>query len=231
MGVELFRSSGGEACTVTLREAPEGEAGGWQIQLSRPAQLVLAFLNEEYAVLTEETRQEGYLHEAFARGNGTLLREMIDHVLVCEEERGFDPVVRLAAYSYSHELFDLSRLSSYTNRVSLETSVVGKTPMEQMAAGWQAILEAYKAEPFAQRSDLFQALVADAQAQHYPFELGVATEYPSISQLLKAFITEMVRRRVLLRRCPVCGRYSLAAEDAVCGCQATKAEEDSDEAA
>ncbi|MDR2753656.1 MAG: hypothetical protein LBB50_05055 [Oscillospiraceae bacterium] len=216
MVAETFQAAGSEACTVLLQETQD-DTPGWYLHLRCPAALVLAFLNDEFDELTQTPEQEHVLRTELARGNGAQLREMIDHVLVCKEERGFDPIVRLAAYSFAHEMFDLSRLASFTERVSLETAVVGTVPTENMAARWGAILKAHKAAPFAQRSDLFRALLEDANSARYPFELSMAREYPSISQMLKAFVAEMVRTRALLRRCPACGRYLLAAEDA-CTC-------------
>jgi len=222
MVVEVFRSSGGEACALSLRDTVDGADAAWGFQLETPARLVLAFLNEEYEALGQgaplDPGQAWYFREAFSRGNCALLREMIDHVLVCREERGFDPVTRLAAYSFAHELFDLSRVASYAERVSLETSVVGTRDMAHMTAGWSAILEAHKKEPLARRSDLFEALMQDAAEKGYSFELSVAQEYSSLPQLLKSIVVEMIRGRVLLRRCPGCGRYSLAADESGCGC-------------
>jgi len=222
MVVELFRSSGSEACALSLRDTVEGLDVAWGFQLEYPARLALAFLNGEYEDLSQrEPLSEGqarYFRDAFSRGNCALLREMIDHVLVCREERGFDPVTRLAAYSFAHELFDLSRVASYAERVSLETSVVGTKEMTHMTAGWSAILEAHKKEPLARRSDLFEALVQDAAEKGYSFELSVSQEYSSLPQLLKSIVVEMIRERELLRRCPGCSRYSLAGAESGCGC-------------
>ena len=222
MVVEMFRSSGSEACALSLRDTVEGLDIAWGFQLESPARLVLAFLNGEYEDLHQgeplSAGQAWYFREAFSRGNCALLREMIDHVLVCREERGFDPITRLAAYSFAHELFDLTRVASYAERVSLETSVVGTKDMTHMTAGWSAILEAHKKEPLARRSDLFEALMQDAAEKGYYFELSVSQEYSSLPQLLKSIVVEMIRGRALLRRCPACGRYSLAGEESGCGC-------------
>jgi rRNA maturation protein Nop10 len=222
MVVELFRSSGSEACALSLRDTVEGIDVAWDFQLEYPARLVLAFLNGEYEDLNQrEPLSEGqawYFRDAFSRGNCALLRELVDHVLVCREARGFDPITRLAAYSFAHELFDLSRVASYAERVSLETSVVGTKDMTHMTAGWSAILEAHKKEPLARRSDLFEALMQDAAEKGYSFELSVSQEHSSLPQLLKSVVAEMIRERELLRRCPACGRYSLAEEESGCGC-------------
>ena len=222
MVVELFRCAGSEACALSLRDTVDGAQVAWAFQLESPARLALAFLNDEYESLAQgaplEAGQAWVFREAFSRGNCALLREMIGHVLVCREERGFDPVARLAAYSFAHELFDLSRVASYAERVSLETSVVGTRDMTRMSAGWSVILEAHKKEPLARRSDLFEALLRDAAEKGYAFELSVSQEYSSLPQLLKSVVVEMIRGRVLLRRCPGCGRYSLAGEQSGCGC-------------
>ena len=218
MVVEAFRSAGSEACALSLRGAEEGAE--WRFQLECPARLVLAFLNEEYEGMCETmtAAQAWHFRDAFSRGNCALLRDMVDHVLVCREARGFDPVTRLAAYSFAHELFDLSRVASYAERVSLETSVVGTKEMTHMTAGWSTILEAHKKEPLARRSDLFEALVQDAAEKGYSFELSVSQEYSSLPQLLKSIVAEMIRERELLRRCPGCGSYSLAGGESGCGC-------------
>ena len=222
MVVETFRTSGSEACALTVQDNVNGVAVEWSFQLECPARLVLAFLNEDYESFTKEDpptdEQAWYLRGAFAKGNGALLREMVDHVLVCREERGFDPITRLAAYSFAHELFDLSRVASYAERVSLEASVVGTKAMASMTAGWSGILSAHKAQPLAQRSDLFEALVLDAAEKGYAFELSLSQEHSSLSQLLKSFVVEMIRTRVLLGRCPGCGQYFLAAEGSDCNC-------------
>jgi len=196
----------------------------WRFLLDRPACLVLAFLNDDYSgIRVSETdfvssEQAEYYREAFSRGNGALLRDMIDHVLVCTEERGFDPIIRLAAYSFANEMFDLSRVASFTERISLEASVLGVESTQQMALAWSALLGKHKQKPFPCREALFESLVKDANENEYPFALGLLIEYPSLPQLLKAFVVEMIRSRVLLRRCGECGRYALAKEPAACSC-------------
>jgi len=218
MALEIFRSFGGEACAFTVRERVNGESVEWHFQLKRPLQLVLAFLNEEpdaLGQLTEE--QQGYFREGFASGGGDLLRDMAAHVLVCTEERGHDPVARLAAYSFSHEMFDLSRVGSYAARFTLETSVVGTREMARMSAGWSTLLEAYKAQAMPRREALFEALVSDARVKGHPFELSLAAEYASLSQLLKSLVIEMIQTRALLKRCLGCGRYYPANEMCECG--------------
>ena len=218
MALEVFRSFGSETCAFTARERVGGESVEWHFQLERPLQLVLAFLNEEpdaLGVLTDV--QQRWLREAFANGGGDLLRDMAVHVLVCSEERGFDPIARLAAYSFSHELFDLSRVASYAARYTLETSVVGTQAMGRMSSGWSALLETYKTQAVPRREALFESLVEDAQAKGHPFELSLAAEFASMSQLLKSLVIEMIQMRTLLRRCLGCGRYFPANELCVCG--------------
>lgn len=218
MALEVFRSYGSESCAVALHDRVDGENVEWRFQLARPLQLLLAFLNgepDEIGTLT--FAQQRYFHESFASGAGELLRDMVTHVLVCEEERGFDPIARLAAYSFSHEMFDLSRVASYAARFSLETSVIGRRETDRMSSGWGALLDAYKAQALPRREALFEALVSDAAAKGHPFELSVATEYASLSQLLKSVVIEMIQTRTLLRRCPACGRHFAANEECLCG--------------
>jgi len=218
MALEVFRSFGGEACALTVRERVGGESVEWQFQLERALQLVLAFLNEESDALGELTpEQQIWLREGFASGGGDLLRDMAAHVLVCTEERGHDPIARLAAYSFSHEMFDLSRVASYAARYTLETSVVGTRAMSRMSDGWSALLEAYKAQALPRREALFESLVNDARMKGHPFELSLASEYASLSQLLKALVIEMIQTRALLKRCLGCGRYYPANEACECG--------------
>jgi hypothetical protein len=213
MALEVFRSSGGEGCALTVRESVE-----WQFRLDRALQLVLAFLNEEPDALGELTpAQAGYFREGFAGGGGDLLRDMAAHVLVCTGERGHDPVARLAAYSFSHEMFDLSRVASYAARYTLEACVVGTREMSRLSEGWSALLESYKAQPLPRRAALFEALVDDARLKGHPFELSLAAEYTSLSQLLKALVIEMIQARALLKRCLGCGRYYPANENCGCG--------------
>ena len=223
MVVKTFRSSGSSACEVVVQEDIDGIVAAWRFLLERPACLVLAFLNEDYSSLrmneTEHISDEQakYYRDTFSRGNGALLRDMVDHVLVCQEERGFDPITRLAAYSFANEMFDLSRVASFAERVSLEASVVG-AEATQLAQAWSALLGVYKQKPFPCREELFKALVQDADANQYPFALGLSMEFPSLPQLLKAFVVEMIRERVLLRRCGDCGCYALAKEPVACPC-------------
>ena len=224
MVVEMFRTSGENGCEVIARETLGGTLVAWRFLLNGPASLVLAFLNDAYETLRaseEETisdEQAMYYRETFARGNGALLRDMINHVLVCEEERGFDPIVRLAAYSFANGMLDLSPVTSYAERVSLETSVLGAEATQWMSERWNALLAEHKLRPFPCREEFFKALVQDAEAAKYPFELGVSTEFSSLPQLLKAFVAEMIHKRVLLCRCELCGRYALAAEEELCLC-------------
>ena len=218
MALEVFRSFGGEACALTVRERVSGESVEWYFQLERPLQLVLAFLNEEPDALGALTDvQQRWLREGFASGGGDLLRDMAVHVLVCAEERGHDPIARLAAYSFSHEMFDLSRVASYAARFTLETSVVGTREMSRMSAGWSTLLEAYKAQAMPRREALFDALVNDARLKGHPFELSLAAEYATLSQLLKSLVIEMIQTRALLKRCLGCGRYYPANELCECG--------------
>ena len=218
MALEVFRSFGSEACALTVRERVGGEIVEWHFQLERPLQLVLAFLNEEpdaLGVLTDV--QQRWLREGFASGGGDLLRDMATHVLVCAEERGFDPIARLAAYSFSHEMFDLSRVSSYAARFTLETSVIGTREMERMSSGWSALLENYKTQAMPRREALFEALVEDARLKGHPFGLSLAAEYATLSQLLKSLVIEMIQTRALLKRCLGCSRYYPANEQCGCG--------------
>jgi len=218
MALEVFRSFGGEACALTVRERVGGERVEWHFQLERPLQLVLSFLNEEPEALGTLTDvQQRWLQEGFSSGGGDLLRDMATHVLVCAEERGFDPIARLAAYSFSHEMFDLSRVASYAARFTLETSVVGTQAMGRMSAGWSTLLENYRAQAMPRREALFEALVEDARVKGHPFELSLAAEYATISQLLKSLVIEMIETRALLRRCLGCGRYYPANENCGCG--------------
>ena len=217
MALEVFRSFGGEACALNVRERVGGESVEWQFQLDRALQLVLAFLNQEPDSLGELTpAQQVYFLEGFASGGGDLLRDMAAHVLVCTQERGHDTIARLAAYSFSHEMFDLSRVASYAARYTLETSVVGTREMARMSAGWSTLLETYKAQALPRRAALFEALVNDARVKGHPFELSLAAEYASLAQLLKALVIEMIQTRALLKRCLGCGRYYPANE--LCGC-------------
>jgi len=225
MAVKIFRSSGNTNCEVVVQEDIDGIVASWRFLLERSACLVLAFLNDDYGgIRVNETdsvseEQADYYRETFSRGNGALLRDMVDHVLVCKEERGFDPITRLAAYSFANEMFDLSRVASFAERVSLEASVLGADATQQMAQAWSALLGAHKQKPFPCREELFKALVQDADTNQYPFALGLSMEFPSLPQLLKAFVVEMIRNRELLRRCDECGRYALAKESAGCGCE------------
>ena len=225
MAVKIFRSSGNSNCEVIVQEDIDGIEASWRFLLERPTCLVLAFLNDNYsAIRINETdhvsdEQADHYRETFSRGNGALLRDMIDHVLICDEERGFDPITRLAAYSFANEMFDLSRVASFAERVSLEASVLGAEATQQMAQAWSALLGAHKQKPFPCREELFNALVQDADANQYPFALGLSMEFPSLPQLLKAFVVEMIRNRELLRRCGGCGCYALAKDTAACACE------------
>ena len=225
MVVKTFRSSGSSRCEVVLREDIGDMTAAWRFVLPQPACLVLAFLNDDYSSLRandEETvsdEQAVYYRETFSRGNGALLRDMIDHVLICREERGFDPITRLAAYSFANEMFDLSRVASFAERVSLEASVLGNDAAQQMSERWNGLLGEHKQRQFPSREDLFEALLRDSDTHKYPFELGLSMEFPSLSQLLKAFVVEMIRNRDLLCRCDACGRYALAKEQGHCGCE------------
>jgi len=213
MALEFFRSFGGEACALTVRDRVGGGSVEWQLPLERALRLVLAFLNEEPEALGELTpAQQEYFREGFAGGGGDLLRDMAAHVLVCTQERGHDPVARLAAYAASHEGFDPGRVASYAARYTLEARAAGAC----LPGGWDALLEEYKALPLPRRDALFEALADDARRKGHPFELRLAAEYASLSQLLKALVIEMIQTRALLKRCLGCGRYYPANE--LCGC-------------
>ncbi|MDR2525895.1 MAG: DUF6076 domain-containing protein [Oscillospiraceae bacterium] len=203
-----------------------GADASLSFQLEQPAQLVLAFLNREYAALLsgeEEQRaaESAYIRAVFEREGLLFVREMILHVLVCKQEQGFDPVQRLAAYTFAHGLFEADRQTRYTEKAALETSVIGLIGMERMTARWNALLAGHEAQtPPPHRDDLFEALLADAAEAGYPFALSFCQEYASLSHLLKSFAVEMIRRRVLLKCCQGCGRYFLAAESAEGYCAA-----------
>jgi hypothetical protein len=220
MVLECFRSAGSEACAITLCDTIGEEDFRWHFQLESPAQLVLAFLNGEYdSLLAEDEQQRAfqqtYLRESFGRESLRLVRGMICHVLLCTQEQGFDPVLRLAAYTFAEGMFEIARLTRYTEKATLETSVIGAEAMAGMTAKWGQMLAAHEAvTPPASREGLFEALLADAAEAGYPFELSFCQEYASFAHLLKAFAVEMIRRRVLLKRCLRCGRYFLAAESA-----------------
>ena len=69
IALEVFRSFGGEACALTVRERVGGESVERRFQLERPLQLVLAFLNEESDALGELTSTE----LAYRRADGVLM--------------------------------------------------------------------------------------------------------------------------------------------------------------
>ena len=207
MPLELFRTAGSEACVVTVH----GE-DGWRFHLDDPSVFVLCFMNAAFLpLLTAESRetrqrQAEYFRRAFADPALAPLRDLINHVLVCAAPRGFDPIVRLAAYTYAN---GLSGLLSYAGARALETSVVGSRAAAAMARNWGALLEDSVAQT-KPRDILFEALLDDAAARDYPFELGVSAQYPSPADLLCALVGEMIESRRLLRRCPVCDKYFIA---------------------
>ena len=239
MSLELFITSGSESGTITMREdtektaeytlesfSQEGsqeQAAPFQFRFESPVELVLCFMNKDYSPLLstqshgERRQQIAYFRETFARPSLEALREFIDHVLVCENARGFDPVVRLAAFAYAGGAFDFP---GGTEGRELEASVVGQTAAARMSQRWGVLLKEYST--FGQsREALFEALIEDAAANEYPFELGVSTEYASFAHLLRAFAEDMIVSRQLLRRCPVCRRYAVAeALPFPCGCGA-----------
>lgn len=224
MVLECFRSAGSDACAITICDKTGEEDFCWSFQLERPAQLVLAFLNGEYDdLLTDDDQQREfqqiYLREHLSRGNLHLVREMIRHVLVCKQEQGFDPVLRLAAYTFAEGMFEVDRLTRYSEKATLETSVLGAEAMERMTSRWRLMLAEHEAlSPPPSREALFEALLNDAAEAGYPFELSFCQEYASFAHLMKAFAVEMVRRRVLLKRCQRCDRYFLSAESAESYC-------------
>ncbi|MCL2531210.1 MAG: hypothetical protein FWE40_03525 [Oscillospiraceae bacterium] len=214
MLVKTYRGTASERCVVALENQ--------RFILQQPAELVLAFLHDDYSALCDcngnppTAEQAEYYREQFARHSAApLLRDMINHVLVCEQERGFDPVARLAAYAFAHDMFDLSRVASFSQRVTLETSVDSQN--RDMLERWHQLLQEGKGEAITTRGELFDALLADAQAAGSPFSLTLAAEFSSPSQLLKSFVVEMVHTRVLLHRC-ACGLYALAGEALPCSC-------------
>lgn len=224
MVLECFRSAGSEACAITICDKIGEEDFAWSFRLEQPAQLVLAFLNNAYDDLfskdpRERDFQRVYLRENLARSNQRLMREMITHVLVCKQEQGFDPVLRLAAFTFAEGMFEVDRLTRYTEKATLETSVLGEEAMERMSARWGRMLaEQGAAGPHASREALFEALLADAAEEGYPFELSFCQEYASFAHLLKAFAVSMIRGRVLLKRCQRCQRYFLSSESAESYC-------------
>jgi len=214
MPLELFKTSGSEACTLILR----GEESAWRFHLEDAVELVLYFMNEAYLPLLstesweDRQRQAAYFGAALASPALSALRDLAEHVLVCEQARGFDPVVRLAAYTYANGLPDV--LGCAETR-ELETTVIGSEAAADMTRNWGALRKQYH-----ERESLFAALLEDAAREGYPFELGVSAQYPSLPHLLRALVGEMAASRRLLRRCPVCGRYSMA--DALphpCACE------------
>ncbi|MDR1928387.1 MAG: DUF6076 domain-containing protein [Oscillospiraceae bacterium] len=218
MTLEVFRSAGSEVCAVALRDKLLNEEIFWEFLPKTPSQMLLAFLNEDYgSLLAQESPlrelQQAYLRERLSGGSCRHLRDMIDHVLVCKREKGFDPVMRLAAYTYAEGLFDVDRLTRYTEKATLEASVLGAQAMERMSAAWAALLEQRRNAALpASKEVLFDALLMDATAQGYPFELSFCQEYSSFAHLLKAFAVELIRGRSLLKRCQCCGRYFPARE-------------------
>ncbi|MDR0530988.1 MAG: hypothetical protein LBG83_02860 [Oscillospiraceae bacterium] len=225
MQLELFRSAGSDACVITLRDTLDDGDVDWRFRLEHPLQLLLCFLNGDCAPLTGQSPeplravQEEYFAAAFGRAGLGPLRELIEHVLVCAEPaRGFDPIVRLAAYSYAQGLFELTRAASCVEKRSLEASVVGAKGAARMAENWAALLEDHAAR-LQNRDALFEALLADAANNGYPFELSVAAEYSSFAHLLKALTGEMIQQRRPLHRCTVCGEFALAdGLPKVCAC-------------
>lgn len=214
MLVKTYRGTASERCVVALENQ--------RFMLQRPVELVLAFLHDDYSALQDcngnpATPEQALLyHEQFTQHSAApLLRDMINYVLVCEQERGFDPVARLAAYAFAHDMFDLSRVASFSQRVTLETSVDSQN--RDMLERWHKLLQEGKGCAITTREELFEALLADAQAAGSPFSLTLAAEFSSPSQLLKSIVVEMVHTRVLLRHCN-CGLYALAGEAPSCGC-------------
>ncbi|MCL2195007.1 MAG: hypothetical protein FWB76_03560 [Oscillospiraceae bacterium] len=215
MLVKTYRGTASERCVVALENQ--------RFVLRQPAELVLAFLHDDYAALhgcdgTPPTpEQTEHYHEQFARHSAApLLRDMISHVLVCEQERGFDPVTRLAAYAFAHDMFDLSRVASFSQRVTLETSVDSQN--RDMFTRWNELAQNGRGQEITTRRELFDALLEDATTAGSPFSLTLVAEFSSPSQLLKSVVVEMVHTRTLLRRCD-CGRYALAGEELACGCE------------
>ena len=208
-----------EEMAEEIREMPAGPP--LQFRFESPVELVLCFMNRDYSPLlstqsqSERRRQIAYFRETFAQASLGDMREFINHVLVCETARGFDPVIRLAAYAYAGGSFGFS---GGTESRELEASVVGQKAAARMSQRWGALMREHSAlgKP---RDTLFEALLEDTAANGYPFELGVSTEYASFAHLLRVFAEDMVVNRSLLRRCPVCRRYTIAeALPFPCGC-------------
>jgi len=202
--LELFKTAGSEVCTLTLR----GEEDNWRFRLENAFELVLYFMNGECQPLLsteswqDRQRQAAYFREAFASPALVSLRDLAEHVLVCGQPRGFDPVARLAAYTYANGITDVL---GFAESREPETSVVGSEAAAHMTRNWGALRKQYCA-----REPLFAALLEDAARQGYPFELGVCARYPSLPHLLRALVGDMIESRRLLRRCPVCKSYSMA---------------------
>ena len=205
MPLELFRTTGSDTCAVTFHE----EEGDWCVRLDDACKLVECFMNLAYLpLLTDDTReirqrQAMFFRRAFADPSLDPLRNLVNHVLVCETPRGFDPVIRLAAYTFLNGESDL--LGCAETR-ELETSVVGSRAAAGMAQNWNALAEAYAARRES-RAEIFQALLDDAAEKEYPFELGVSARYPSLGDVLRMLVGNMIESRRLLRRCPTCMKY------------------------
>ncbi|MDR2647903.1 MAG: DUF6076 domain-containing protein [Oscillospiraceae bacterium] len=217
MTLEVFRCAGSDVCALTLMDTVEDQEIKWRISLENPWQFVLAFANgdaSEIAASDEPLRskQIAYFTSLFAH-SGSLLHDLISQVLVCKQEQGFDAVLRLAAYTFTVGLFDMERSTRYTEKATLETSVLGETAMEQVAQRWGRLMEKHRDALLPQpKEELFEALVADAMEHNYPFELSFCQEYSSFSHLMKSFLVEMIRKRILLKQCITCGRYFLSSE-------------------
>ena len=220
--LENARANPQQSVPEPLRETVSRETvPPLQFRFESPVELVLCFMNRDYSPLlstqsqSERRRQIAYFRETFAQTSLGEMREFINHVLVCETARGFDPVIRLAAYSYAGGSFGFA---GGTESRELEASVVGQKAAARMSQRWGALMREHSA-PGRPRETLFEALLEDAAMNGYPFELGVSTEYESFAHLLRVFAEDMVAARQLLRRCPVCRRYAIAeALPFPCGC-------------
>ena len=210
MLVKVSQNANGGSCNVEL--------DGQSFVLERPVDLVLAFLNNDYAMLSASEACANACAEALAQHSGApQLRDMIDHVLVCKRERGFDPIARLAAHSFVTDMFDLSRVATFSERVSLESIVPDTEEAKAMHKRWNTLI-AENSLKLPSREDLFQSLLRDAETVGCPFALKLSMEFSSLPQLLKSFVIEMIRSRELLRQCN-CGKYKLAQEAGKCSCK------------
>ncbi|MDR1464832.1 MAG: DUF6076 domain-containing protein [Oscillospiraceae bacterium] len=215
MLLEYIRFGGREDVLLRAQDTIGEDAVVWEFRAEDPSRLVLAFLNQDYAgLLTEENAalqaaQLAYLEESMSRGGCPSLRHLIDHVLVCTQEAGFSPPRRLAAYQFVESVFDVSRLTRYAEKAALEAALAAPEENAALTRHWTALLREQGGDA-VDESALFEALLADAEAEKYPLHLRFCRQYTSFANLLKACAAEMIFAGELLKRCQACGRYFLA---------------------